>query len=313
VVPTPQLATLTDEILVGEEWLSEIKFDGYRMLCVRDGGTVRFFSRNLIDWTAKLEGMIPAVQRLKVRRGIFDGELVVLDEQGRSSFAMLKEALSAGAVHRMHLYVFDLLHADSRDLRKTPQLERKEELEAVFRGVRGDAIRYSAHVLGNPAKLHSRACEQQLEGLICKRPDAPYKSGRTKNWLKLKCLNREEFVVLGWTDPERSRIGLGALHLGYYDEEGQLHYAGGVGTGFDHRTLEELSRQLVPLKADRPAKLVAHGKNLPKRLNWVKPKLVAEVKYLGWTGEKALRHSVFLGLREDKPPRDVIRQVPGAD
>ncbi len=307
---TPQLAELVDEAPLGRDWLSEVKFDGYRILAFVSAGTVRLVTRNGHDWTHRMQRLAASVAALGLRDALLDGEMVALDAAGRSDFSRLQDALSQGHDRDLFFYAFDLLHLDGWDLRPCRLLDRKAVLQRLS-GWRG-AVRYSDHMTGQAAALHQQACARHLEGIVCKRGDAPYRAGRSRDWVKVKCQGREEFIVLGWTPPQGSRAGLGSLHLGYHDAAGALHYAGGVGTGFADRVLVELRAKLDPLAADRPKGLQWRGERPDRAINWVRPELVCEVQYLTWTGDGRVRHATFLGLRDDKAADDVVREPPGA-
>jgi bifunctional non-homologous end joining protein LigD len=302
----PQLAAPAEETPRGDGWLSEIKFDGYRLLCWVDRGKVRLVTRSGLDWTDRFPAVAREVGRLGMDTALLDGELVALDKSGASSFPMLQAALSNGRDGTLSLYLFDILHLDGWDLRPCRLADRKRVLSGLadWQGM----LRYSDHHEGDPAELHARACEMKLEGTVCKQASAPYRAGRGHGWVKVKCLGREEFLVLGWTTPGGSRIGLGSLHLGYYDPQGGLHYAGGVGTGFSEQELARLSDQLADLAAETPKSLLLAGDPLPADIHWVRPDLVAEVQYANWSGSGRVRHAVYLGLREDKPATEVVRE-----
>lgn len=301
----PELAAVADEPPEGKDWVSEIKFDGYRLLCWLDHGQVRVVTRNGLDWTHRLPAVAREVGKLNVETALLDGELVALDKNGVSSFPALQAALSGGHDATLHLYLFDLLHLDGWDLRPCALVERKRVLSGLadWRGM----LRYSDHHEGDAARMRREACRMGLEGIVCKRADAPYRAGRGHDWVKVKCRGREEFVVLGWTPPGGSRKGLGSLHLGYYDPQGALHYAGGVGSGFSEDELERLSALLGSIAAERPKSLRVAGDPLPKDINWVRPELVVEVQYTSWSGSGRVRQAVYLGLREDKKATEVVR------
>jgi bifunctional non-homologous end joining protein LigD len=304
---TVQLASLADEPQGGEEWLHEIKFDGYRMLLFKSGREVRIVTRNGLDWTNRLHAVAQQVARLTPHDLVVDGELVALRPDGVSSFASLQQALSAHKTSQLQVYLFDILQLDEWDLRPC----RLEDRKAVLHGLADwhGLLRYSDHHVGQGAAMRRQACAMGLEGVIAKRADAPYQAGRSRTWLKLKCQGREEFVVLGWTPPEGSRAGLGALHLGYYDDTGALHYAGGVGTGFSDQELTALRRRLDRIASDTPSPMLFAGDPPERGIRWVKPELVIEVQFAGWSGAGRLRHSVYLGLREDKPTAEVKRAI----
>ena len=303
----PQLASSAEEPPETGEWLSEIKYDGYRLLALKEGDTVRLLTRNGLDWTARLHGVARAIQRLQPRTLLLDGELVALRPDGTSSFGDLQAALSEGR-GGLTYFVFDLLHLDGWDLRPCRLDARKTALGQLQ--IWNEEIRFSDHVPGDTAPVRRQACSMGLEGIIVKRADAPYRAGRSGDWLKLKCQGREEFIVLGWTPPAKSRSGIGSLHLGFYDATGALHYVGGVGTGFSQAELLSLRNRLDSLTAPAPPGLLLAGEAPPAALTWVRPELVAEVQFAGWSGAGRIRHGVYLGLRDDKAAAEVVRDVP---
>ncbi|WP_426958972.1 DNA ligase D [Muricoccus radiodurans] len=308
----PELATLADEPPEGDGWVSEVKFDGYRLLVWKDGREVRLITRNGQDWTGKLPDVARAVGALKPRTLLADGELVALREDGLSSFAALQAALANGGDRRnLFLYLFDLLHLDGWDLRGCRLVDRKAALKPLSDWSR--ALRYSDHLEGESARVRRQACALGLEGIICKLADAPYRATRTRDWLKVKCQGREEFVVLGWTPPAGSRKGLGSLHLGFHDEQRRLHYVGGVGTGFTESELRSLSRRLGGMPSTPPDTLLFAGEVPDAAIHWVRPELVAEVQFIGWTGFGRIRHATYLGLRQDKGAEEVVRDVPSPE
>ena len=303
---SPQLAVVVDDPPDEGDWLTEIKFDGYRLLAFLDHGKVRIMTRNGNDWTNRLPAIAQAVRRLPVDAALLDGELVALDKEGISSFPMLQAALADGQDQTLFFSLFDLLHLDGWDLRRCALRDRKQWLKELdtWQGM----LRYSDHHEGDSAEMRKAACRMKLEGIICKRGDAPYRPGRGHDWLKVKCQGREEFVVLGWTEPAGSRTGLGAIHLGYYDPKGHLYYAGGVGTGFSDETLEVLRDRLNGLGSKPPHGLMIAGDELEHIIHWVRPELVVEVSFTAWSGAGRVRHAVYLGLREDKAAKDVARE-----
>jgi len=304
---SPQLASVSANPPEGDDWVSEIKFDGYRLLCWLDHGNVRLLTRKGLDWTDRLPAVANAVSTLGADTALVDGELVALAEKtGASSFPALQAALSSGKDRMLNLYLFDLLHLDGWDLRQCKLSERKRVLQGLNDW--SEMLRYSDHQVGNAAGLLREVSKLHLEGIICKRAEAPYRAGRGRDWLKIKCLGREEFIVLGWTPPGGSRTGLGSLHLGYYDKRERLHYAGGVGSGFSDDELERLSARLAELADDPPKALYVAGEPLPKTINWVRPELVAEVQFTSWSGSGRVRQAVYLGLREDKDANDVVSE-----
>ncbi len=304
----PQLATAADNPPDGDEWVSEIKLDGYRLLVWLDRGRARLVTRAGHDWTPRLPRLTARFAALGATTALLDGEMVALRADGTSSFPDLQAALSDGADAGIFFQAFDLLHLDGWDLRACALRDRKRQLEAVPGW--GGMIRYADHVDGQAAALHRQAGRLGLEGIIAKQADAPYRPGRSSAWLKVKCLGRDEFVVLGWTPPSGSRRGIGALALGFYDASRHLHYAGLVGTGFTDRELQAMRTRLEAMPPIAPTALLVAGEAPDRAIRWITPDLVAEVSYTTWTGDGRLRHGGYLGLREDKPARDVVMAVP---
>ena len=300
----PQLATVAEAPPEDAGWLTEIKFDGYRILASVDRGKVRLLTRNGNDWTNRLPAVAKAVGALYVDAVAVDGELVALDKDGVSSFPALQAALSGGRDETLIFYLFDLLHLDGWDLRPCSLRDRKQRLKGLdtWHGM----LRYSDHHEGEAARMQQAACKLKLEGIICKKADAAYHPGRGQDWLKVKCQGREELLVLGWTEPAGSRTGLGALHLGYYDPAGRMHYAGGVGTGFSDNVLQTLRDRLDGLGSPPPRDLMVAGEDLESTIHWVKPALIAETSFTSWSGAGRVRHAVFLGLREDKAAEEIV-------
>ncbi len=309
--PAPQLAAVADDPPDGEGWLAEIKFDGYRILACVDHGKVRLLTRNGNDWTDRLPAVAKAVSQLDVESAVVDGELVALDKDGVSSFPALQAALSGGRDQTLIYYLFDLLYLDGWNLQPCALRDRKACLKGI--GTWYGMLRYSDHQEGDTARMREAACKMKLEGIICKKADAPYRPGRGHDWLKLKCQGREELLVIGWTEPAGSRTGLGSLHLGYYDRDGRLHYAGGVGTGFSDDVLRTLRDRLDHLASPPPHGLMVAGEDLEHTIHWIRPELIAEISFASWSGAGRVRHAVFLGLREDKAPREVVRDPPDPD
>jgi len=303
----PELATLVDEVPAGKEWLHEIKFDGYRLLVFIDRGKVRMVTRKGNDWTDKFTSLVPAFEKLPVKQAILDGELVIVAPNGTSSFQMLQNVLSSGRHDELVFYAFDLLYADGMDLRAAPLVARKEALHGILGGGQDGRVRFSDHVVGNGTVFHAQACRMNLEGIIAKRTDSPYASKRTKDWLKIKCQRRQEFVIGGYTDPKGSRAGFGSLILGFYRGD-QLIHAGRVGTGFNEETLRDIHRRLKGLVTERSPFADYGQRRAPRDVHWVEPELVGEVAFTEWTDEGILRHPTFQGLREDKSAREVVRE-----
>ncbi|MEX2118960.1 MAG: DNA ligase D [Pirellulales bacterium] len=311
-----QLARLTKHPPDTDLWLHEIKFDGYRLICTRDGEQTRFITRGQQDWTHRFGALVTAVERLNARQAVLDGEVVALLPNGVSSFQALQTAFRDGRSSELVYYVFDLLYLDGYDIRPVPLEKRKEVLKKLLASATGGRVRYSDHLEGDGPGFFRECCRTGLEGTVSKRRDRPYVAGRGGSWLKAKCVRREEFVIGGFTEPAGSRKGLGALLVGYYDKRG-LVYAGRVGTGFSDELLDDLRRRLEKIeRADSPfVNLSARAAG--RGTHWVKPELVAQVEFSNWTDDMQLRHPSFQGLREDKPARQVTRDAvfedPSAD
>jgi bifunctional non-homologous end joining protein LigD len=312
----PQLTQLVDAAPDGDDWLHEIKFDGYRMHARLDRGAVKLLTRTGLDWTHKYPPIAEAVAALGARTAYLDGELCGTFPNGITSFSMIQAASDAGNAAGLVYFVFDLLHLDGEDVAALPLIERKARLAELLSGA-APPLHYSDYHRGRGAAFHAQACKLELEGIVSKRADAAYAPGNRGIWLKVKCLYREEFVVVGWTDPEGSRPFLGALLLAYYDPDGRLVYAGRVGTGINQAELQPLWRRLQPLATDKmplevpPPRSSRFGSPLVmSRVHWVRSELVAEVKYLTWTEDNLLRQVVYEGIREDKPAAEVWRDMP---
>jgi DNA ligase D-like protein (predicted ligase) len=310
----PQLATLTHERFSDPEWIFERKLDGERCLafCGPDGVTLR--SRSDHEVTTTFPEIAGALAAQRHGNLIADGEIVAFDG-AQTRFGRLQQRLGVASPSQrllddfpVYYYVFDVLYADGRDTRELPLTERKRLLAGLidFR----DPLRFTEDRAGDGAAFWRQACLDGWEGLVAKRADAPYLAGRNRNWLKFKCENAQEFVIGGYTDPQRSRVGFGALLLGYYDPDGALVYAGKVGTGFDNRMLTNLHGMLARMERDSAPFTKGHLPS-PRGVHWVTPRLVGEVGFSEWTDDGELRHPRFQGLRDDKDPREVVREVPG--
>jgi len=293
----------------GDGWIHEIKFDGYRFLAFLERGRASLRSRNGLDWTERLPGLAAEIAALPAERLVLDGELVTLTSEGISDFAALKDALGRRDEGTLVYYAFDLLHLDGVDLRETPLLRRKDVLRSLLESARSPRLRYTDHVEGSGEIFHRRSCEFALEGIVSKKKDSPYRSGRGTDWVKVKCQKRQEFVIAGFSDPQSSRQGFGALLLGVHGESG-LAYAGRVGTGFSAPLLLDLRRRLDALERPDSPFAAPLPRAERRRVHWVRPSLVAEVSFSSWTRDGRLRHPSFLGLREDKPAADVVRDRP---
>lgn len=307
----PELATLVDAPPKnGDEWLYEIKFDGYRLLARIQKHKARLYTRNGHDWTSKLKALSQTLARMKLPDGWYDGEIVVLDDQGLPNFQALQGAFDAARTSNIVYYLFDLPYCDGADLRALPLVKRRARLAAVLEQASVDpegAVRFSDTFDVDARHIVTSACKLGLEGVIGKKKSSPYASRRSGDWIKLKCSQRQEFVIGGYTEPQGSRSGLGSLLLGVYDDKGKLRYAGNVGTGFSAKSLDAIRKKLNALHTDTRPFHATTG--MDKKAQWVKPELVAEVSFAQWTNTGRIRHSVFHGLREDKPPIAIIRET----
>jgi bifunctional non-homologous end joining protein LigD len=308
----PQLASQADAAPDGPEWLHEIKYDGYRLLARIDRGDVRLFTRNGLDWTAKFPALARALAALPVDSALIDGELVALDADGTTSFGALQDRIANGDTSGLVFFAFDLLYSDGYDLTGAVLEDRKTALaEIVPRGASG-MVHYCDHHEGHGPDFFRHACRYKLEGIVSKRRDRPYRPGRSTEWRKIKCVQRDDFVAIGFTEPSGTRHGFGALILGYHDPAGRLRYAGRVGTGFNDRQLSELRARLDALgRSDRPVDLPKGVSS--KGTHWTQPRLVVEVRYSGWTSDGILRHPSFEALRDDKAPEVVVYPPNGPD
>jgi len=295
-----QLATLVDHVPAGNAWLHEMKYDGYRTLISVGGGEGRAYTRSGLDWTDKFAPIVADAATLDVSSALLDGEAVVLDAEGRTSFQGLQNALKEDP-HSILYYAFDLLALDGQDLTDRPLTERKEKLAALI-GTGTAKIRYSDHIVGRGEELFGTFCEAGLEGVISKRADAKYVGSRSGSWVKTKCIKRQEFVIVGWTPSEKQR-GFRALLLGV-NEDGKLRYAGKTGTGYTADEIEKLMALMTPLEVTVPT--VEAPRAAVRGAHWIQPKLVAEIAFMEVTGDGVLRHSSYLGLRLDKKPEAVV-------
>lgn len=308
----PQLATLVAEAPPGQGWLHEVKLDGYRILAFVRKGRVRLMSRNGGDWSKRFADVGRAVQSLNVTNALFDGEVVCLNPEGISDFQQLQNWLKDGGKTKLFYYVFDVPHFDGFDLSAVPLEKRKELLSRLVlsHNPRNNGVlRYSDHLRNDGAAVVKQACRFGLEGIISKDAESAYVQGRTRSWLKAKCLKRQEFVIGGYTRPSGTRKGFGALLLGHYEGD-DLIYSGRVGTGFTEASLRHIFSELKRRRVDSPVFLNPPTGAQRRGVTWVRPELVAEVEFTQWTQDGLLRHPSFCGLREDKPASEVIREKP---
>jgi DNA ligase D-like protein (predicted ligase) len=310
----PQLCKLVEKAPSGPGWVHEVKFDGYRMAARIDHGNVQLLTRSGLDWTEKYPETAVAIAKLPVTTAYIDGELCGVRDDGVTSFDLMQQATDRGTGALIY-FAFDLLEVDGAWTAKLPLTDRKAKLAEILKKAPA-GVSFSSHDDSDGEALREAACKQGLEGLVSKRADAPYSPGNRGLWVKSKCLNRAEFVIVGWSEPEGARTLLGALLLGYYSPDGRLLYAGRVGTGMSEKTLRMLHSRLAPLATAKmplavapPRKTRFGGTLALSKVRWVKPELVAEITYLTWGDEGLLRHTVFVGLREDKPTNSVRREV----
>jgi DNA ligase D-like protein (predicted ligase) len=318
-VPGPALATLTKERFSRDGWIFERKLDGMRVLASSVGDTVRLRSRNDLDAAGSFPEVVEAFESLDLPDFVVDGEVVAFDG-AQTSFALLQRRMHVSDPAKarrsgvtVFYYVFDLLHLDGHSTRGLPLRERKALLRDLLDWQ--DPLRFTRHRNADGESYFEEACGKGWEGLIAKRADSIYRTGRTPDWLKFKCEQSQEFVIGGWTEPQGARSGFGALLLGYYDEAGALRYAGKVGTGFDATRLATVMKQLRALSTPQTpydASTLPKGQAWRRSTHWVEPELVAQIAFGEWTRDGQLRHPRFQGLRTDKKARQVVREVPGA-
>ncbi|HTS98506.1 MAG TPA: non-homologous end-joining DNA ligase [Streptosporangiaceae bacterium] len=310
----PELATLTRERFSDPAWIFERKLDGERCLAYVEASEVRLMTRNHHVVSSTFPEITAALAAQRRQDCVVDGEIVAF-EGSQTRFERLQQRLGVAnpgkdllAEVPVSYYLFDVLYAGGRDTRPMPLSERKQVLRAVLRF--DDPLRYTEHRDRDGAAYYREACRDGWEGLVAKRANAPYRAGRTRDWLKFKCENGQEFVIGGFTDPKGSRTGFGALLLGYYDSDGQLAYAGKVGTGFSQELLKSLHESMVALERGSPP----FDKGVLPRsgVHWIEPRLVGQVGFSEWTRDGELRHPRFQGLRQDKDPADVTREVPAS-
>jgi bifunctional non-homologous end joining protein LigD len=314
----PQLALQVTEAPDGSEWLHELKLDGYRMqgrLQAARGKkslSATLITRSGLDWTHRMPDIAAALAELPVQDALLDGEVVVFDEQGKTSFADLQAAFQEGKKKPLTYVIFDLLHLNGHNLRGLPLEQRKNILEKILAQVSDrdhqGILRYSEHLGTRGGEVFEKACQLGAEGIVSKKATAPYSSGRSGSWLKIKCVRQQEFVIGGFTPPSKTGVGIGALLLGYY-RDGELVYAGRTGTGFTQKGRLQMRKRLEEIRQPRPA-FVSVPPDGARDAQWVKPKYVCEVKFATWTADNLVRQASFQGLREDKPAKQVTRELP---
>jgi bifunctional non-homologous end joining protein LigD len=308
--PRVELAILADAPPEGDEWLHEIKFDGYRLLAYCLSGEVRLQTRNGNDWTAKFPSIYASLAKLKVKSAVLDMEAVVLDSAGKSNFQAMQHALGDGGNRQsIQAYLFDLLYLNGKDLTDEPLSSRKKILKNFLEKSRADGfLHYSDHIAGHGTEMLAKSCSMGLEGVVSKLADSPYRPGRQRSWLKSKCIMRQEFVIIGYTAARTGSRAIGALHLGYH-QNGRMQYAGKVGTGFGMKDAKDLYDRLAKLHTKIPP-VTGLPLSILKSAHWVRPALLCEVSFTEWTEEGHIRHPSFQGLREDKKPEEVTMEKP---
>jgi bifunctional non-homologous end joining protein LigD len=300
----PQLATLVDEVPSGNSWIHEYKYDGYRLLLAVGEGVATAWTRNGKDWSDKFKALVKAAAKLPAGC-LMDGEAVAIDDKGRPSFQLLQATLKDQKGANLVFYAFDLLIERGEDIRKLPNIERKARLAALLEGVAPPII-YGDHIVGRGEAMFNAMCEQGGEGIISKKASAPYRGARTRNWLKVKCIQRQEFVIVGWSESHK-RIGFRSLLLAA-KERGKLTYVGKVGTGFSGQLIQDLMERMKPLEVDKAPVEVPRADR--RGAHFIKPEMVAEIAFAEFTDDGILRHPSFLGLREDKPANEVVVETP---
>jgi bifunctional non-homologous end joining protein LigD len=302
----PQKATLADTVPSGSSWLHEMKYDGYRCLLSIGGGEAKVFTRSGLDWSDKFPEIVAAAREIEAGSALLDGEIVALDDKGSSSFSALQQAISEGG-RGLTLFLFDALEVDGEDLTPLPNIERKARLATLLGEGKPPQILYAEHIVGRGDELFQAMCEAGQEGIISKKADSPYRGTRTKCWLKIKCTQRQEFIIAGWTPSDKKGRGFRSLLLAV-NEDGALRYVGKVGTGFSMAVMHDLLGRMEKIEVDKAPTAVPRPD--ARSAHWVKPHLVCEVAFAEFTSEGIIRHGSFLGLRADKKAKDVVRELP---
>jgi DNA ligase D-like protein (predicted ligase) len=299
----PQLATLRDKLPAGESWIYEMKYDGYRAMAAVAGGQVRIYTRRGHDWTAEFGYLVPAFSKLTPGSALIDGEICAVDDRGRSDFSILKTSLDGRTP--IVFFAFDLLEQNGEDVAALPQLERKDRLQALLADQRADSpILYSHHVVGSGQTVLDAMCQGGFEGVIVKSATARYYGGRSEMWLKVKCVKRQEFVIVGWRPPDYGDADVRGFFLGTY-ENGRLVYRGGVGTGLTDQQRLDYRRLLGAIETKQRPRIVGMPGPEMRVARWVEPRFLAEVQYTEITPDGIVRHPSFKGLREDKNAAEV--------
>lgn len=299
----PALCTLVSLAPPGKDWLHEVKFDGYRIICIKKNKKITLLTRNGNDWTQYFPNITKALSAIKIDEVILDGEIVAYDDSGSESFQALQNAIKSKTKVALRYFIFDMPYTSGFDLTQAALLDRKLLLKMIL--PKKPLLSYSDHIQGQGAKVFKSACKKNLEGIVCKEITSPYLQKRTHSWLKVKCQQRQEFVIGGYTAPAGSRQYFGALLLGYFDKHKNFIYCGRVGTGFNQKTLKQIYSLLIKNKTEMPA-----FKHPPRvKATWLKPKLVCEVEFTEWTADNSLRHPSFKGLRFDKPATKIKKEV----
>jgi bifunctional non-homologous end joining protein LigD len=302
----PQKATLVDHVPTGSGWIHEMKYDGYRCLLAIGGGKARVYTRSGLDWSDKFPEIVEAAASLELGSALLDGEIVALDDNGNTGFSALQQAISQGG-RGLSLFLFDALEIEGEDLAPLPNIERKARLASLLGEGKPPVLLYAEHIVGQGEKLFEAMCQAGQEGIISKRADAPYRSARTRSWLKVKCTLRQEFVIIGWSASDKKGRSFRALLLGVH-EDGKLRYAGKVGTGFSVAAQHDLLAKLEGIETDKAPAAVPRAEARGAR--WVKPQLVAEIAFAEFTADNVVRHASFLGLRGDKKASAVVAEKP---